>query len=195
MSRRGRDKYAEVGPAMRRALRRANAVSMADGERRVFNAALELTAGAGRLWDDVYVPDVRRLTGFPEAEDTWVHERTVRRYLKRLADRGIFGWEPKRGTDASGRGFPSRLTLPKAEQSGRPSGSVSSSGSEEGKPGVRPIVRVEQPPPREEDLEQERFLGASRACANGGEPDETEMDRLWDESASPSKGAYWEPGS
>jgi hypothetical protein len=116
VTRRARDKHIEVGAAMRQAIRRANAARLSLGEHRTFEAVLALTAGFGRLWDQVYVAEVRELTGVSEA--TRLHEKTVREHLLDLAERGIIEWEPKRGTDARGRGFQSRLSLPRVEQSG-----------------------------------------------------------------------------
>jgi hypothetical protein len=196
--RRGRDKFADVGPAIRQALDRANAVNLPDAGRRTFNAALHITGGSGRLWDDVYVADVRALTG--PTEDSLVHEVTVRVWLKKLAELRIFGWEPKRGTDARGRGFPSRLTLPSAEQVERermepdqtePRGrSVSS----EGKPSEGSEIRVEQD---HLGLKEPSGPQVSVDAAHAREPDGEDelLDEFWAETAAPKrdKGAYWEP--
>jgi hypothetical protein len=187
MTRRGRDKHTEVGAAMRQAIRRANGARLSEGEHRTFDAVLALTAGFGKLWDDVYVADVRDLTG--ETEETRLHERTVRGHLLGLARRGLIGWEPRRGTDSTGKGFPSKVALPHVEQT-EPSRHPVSFG---GQTGPAPGDRVKQPPHREEDLEQEGFTYTPRA--REGDPDDELIDRLWKESAPRHPGAYSEPNS
>jgi hypothetical protein len=99
---RARDRYAEVGAAMRLAIGRATAATLSDGKRRVFEAVLSCVASFSRLDDLVYVADV--------AQVAHVSERHTRDCLASLRDLGIIVWEPKRGQSVR-----SRLGLPKAE--------------------------------------------------------------------------------
>lgn len=198
-SRRGRDKHVEVGTATRQAIERASGARLSEGEHRTLEAALALTAGYGRLWDDVYVAEVRQLTG--ATEETRLHEVTVRNHLSSLAARGIVEWTPRRGTDAKGKGIRSRLGLPRDDQTERPGDSVSSVGQTEppgdsvssrGQTESRLGDRVEQTPHGREDPELQVFSETSRAREAASTDDAAEIDRLWAESRP--KGYAWEPG-
>lgn len=201
MTRRSRDKHVEVDAAERQAIWRANAARLSEGEHRTFLAALALTSGFGRLWDEVYVAEVRQLTG--PTDETRLHEVTVRNHLQGLAARGILEWESRRGTDAKGKGFRSRLGLPKVEQTECPVDSVSSGGQTErprdsvspgGQTESRLGDRVRQDPHGREDLELEGSTYTPRVREDtGDEIDEAEVDRLW--AASAPRGYGWEPGS
>jgi hypothetical protein len=191
VSRRARDKHAEVGAAMRQAIQSANAARLSLGEHRTFEAVLALTAGFGRLWDEVYVGEVRDLTG--PTDETRVHEVSVRKNLRSLAGRGIIEWEPKRGTDARGKGFRSRLGLPRVvaerDLTERDGGSVSSERQTERRLGDR----VKQPLLGAEDLELQGLRTTSRTGAGAREDDADELDQLCAESVATTRGAYWEP--
>lgn len=212
MTRRSRDKHVEVAAAMRQAIRRANGARLSEGEHRTFAAGLALTAGFGRLWDDVYVAEVRELTG--PSDETRLHEVTVRKHLLGFAERGIFEWEPRRGTDAAGKGFRSRLGLPTAEQTERREQterqeqsepdrrSVSSEGQTESTLGDR----VKQPPHGEErdELQGVRTTSRTRTREDAETPEEKleqdldgarEASRQTTLFPAPHRGAYDEPGA
>lgn len=171
-SQRPRDPILAVCAAMRQAIDRANAANLSVKKHRTVLACLSLTAGRSRFADEVYVEDVRRLTG--PTEEEWLDPTTVRRHLIEFGERGIFGWATRRGTDAEGCGFPSTLTLPKVGQTGRYERPVSSAASEGGQTGRTPDTREEQAPHGGVDRRLEAYVDPAReASSNGAKGGET----------------------
>lgn len=101
-----RDWYPDVCAAMRRAIERANRVHLSDGERRVFNAVIMLTASWSKLSDHVYRAQIATLAGN-------VSEKTASRALNKLDVLGIIVWQPVKG-----RRRKSLLGLPAADKTG-----------------------------------------------------------------------------
>ena len=192
-----RDAYREVGAAFRVAVDRAVTAALAESREvrltgadwRTLAVVLRLTASYSKLTDAVFVEEIAKIAR--------LSERQTRTSLAKLARLGIIVWQPRRGTDAEGKGRPSTVGLPTDQDgSGVPIWSAQvktanrndsphrSSGNREGtEEKVKTTLRTEGL----------RSTPTEAPRARETEPDEEELDRLWAESATPSRGYGWEP--
>ncbi len=101
-----RDRYADVGAAMRQSVRRANAAALGVGDYRVLAAVLEVTASWSRLEVAIDATGLAPLAG--------MSVRRTRDRLGHLAELSVITWKPKRGIRPDGKPR-SRVGLPPAD--------------------------------------------------------------------------------
>jgi hypothetical protein len=188
--------YRDAGAAQRQAHRRAVARDLSEANWRVLAVVLDLTTSYSKLTDRVLQAQIVKASA--------TSARTVRRSLRRLAEFGVIVFVPGLGAGhktivgvppagvkadeyLSALGLPNLAALDagKADRAaGRKSGQPTRArGSREDVRGEKSLLD------NGVDLEPSREYVAR--AVDAGPADETEVDRLWRESAQPPKSPEW----